>query len=60
MTMTKVVMVVEGVWPGSRDMEGKLWKDRLDSNFVNTCDSSACSLDLMGQVGVFSHLHRKL
>lgn len=41
-------------------MEVKLWKDRLDSNFVNICDSSACSLDLMGQVGAFSHLHRKL
>lgn len=58
--MTKLVMMVEGVWSGSRDMEVKLWKDRLDSNFVNICDSSASSLDFMGQVGVFSHLLRKL
>lgn len=50
------------MWPGSRNIEVKLWKDRLDSNFVNICDSSdfMCSLDFMGQVGVFSHLRRKL
>lgn len=26
-TMTKLVMVVEGVWSGSRDIEVKLWNE---------------------------------